>query len=239
MKTFNCVIVDDEPLAREGLQAFINETPELNLVGSFSSGIDLSQALHDLTFDLIFLDIQMPNLTGIEFYKSLPSPTPFVIFTTAHRNHAIEAFNLDAVDYLLKPITYARFFEAIQKFKKRMLPTSTETGKEEDFIVKVNKQYCRILKSEVRYMESLGDYVKIFTTNKEYLVLVNLKNLLIQIDDARFFRIHKSFIINLNEIETVQGNTISLRNEERTIPIGTQYKEAFFSVFIDQKKIKR
>lgn len=225
MKT-RCLIVDDEPLALEVIKSHISQVQGLEVVGAYQNALEVFEVLKTEPIDLIFLDIQMPVLTGIEFLKSLSNP-PKVIFTTAYRDYAIEAYELEVVDYLLKPISFTRFFKSINKYFALRTAESPvqvkETVHEEaEFIdVKSNKKTFRIRLQDISYIESLKDYVRIHLPDKRITSkekISDFEGLL----PEHFMRVHRSYIVNLRAITAFTTHDIELGDQE--IPIGISYK---------------
>ncbi|EOR95770.1 Two-component system response regulator [Arcticibacter svalbardensis MN12-7] len=222
----NCIIVDDEPIARDILQSYIEKIPELNLVKSCKNAVEAYEALYEFSVDLIFMDIQMPVITGIEFLRSLRK-SPLVIFTTAYSKFAVEGFELDSVDYLLKPIIFERFYQAVQKALERIAirPQSTEKMpitndyifiKQDAKLVKIN--YC-----DIEYIQAEKDFCSIYGGKKRLLASLNLKLFEQMLPPHKFLRIHRSYIINLDKIKALTGNRIELTTME--IPVGANYRE--------------
>ncbi|RYY86456.1 MAG: response regulator transcription factor [Chitinophagaceae bacterium] len=221
-----CLIVDDEPLARQLLEAHIRQVPELVVAGSCGSALEAFSVLHSAPVDLLFLDINMPGIDGVSFLRSLKQP-PRTIFTTAYAEYALEAFDLDAADYLLKPITFERFLKAVQK----VLPAegfgqpqpATSTKPDDALFLKVNKRLLRVPFDEILYLEGLGDYLKLFTakeTHVSYLTLSKAEELL---PEDRFLRVHKSYMIHLRKIDFIEGNTVRIGGVD--VPVGATYRE--------------
>ena len=234
--TLNCIAVDDEPLALGLVCAFIEKTPFLRLAGRYASAVEALQALHQQPVDLLFLDIQMPDLTGIELARVLENTGekgPRIIFTTAFNHFALEGFRVDALDYLLKPFNYEEFLRAATKGKAyfdlvhRAAPTAAAEPKEEYLFLKVEYQLVRVAFDDILYIEGLKDYVKVHLKNdqKPILSLTSLKALEEKLPAARFMRVHRSFIVNLDKIAAVTRSSIQI--EHSTIPVSDQYKEAF------------
>lgn len=237
MKLIQCIAVDDEPLALGLVCAFIEKTPFLKLVGRYSSAVEALQAIHQLEVDLIFLDIQMPDLTGIELARVLESSGtqgPRIIFTTAFNQFALDGFRVDALDYLLKPFNYEEFLRAASKGKTyvELLQKASATPavveqKEEYLFLKVEYQLVRIAYDDILYVEGLKDYVKVIlkSESKPTLSLTSLKALEEKLPASKFMRVHRSFIVNLDKIGAVTRNTIQIG--AITIPVSDQYKETF------------
>lgn len=234
----NCIIVDDEPLAVELIESFVQKVPQLNLVGMFNNAIDAMQSINSNLVDLVFLDIQMPNITGIEFAKSLKHP-PLIIFTTAYSNYAVEGFNLDAVDYLVKPIPFDRFLKAVNKaselynLKKQKPaienPKPEQHGLSEKYImVKADYSLLRVDLDKILYIEGLKDYLKIFIEGrKAILTISSFKNIESKLPSEYFIRVHRSYIVSLPKIESIQRHRIKINKE--LIPIGDIYKSNFYN----------
>lgn len=224
------IAIDDEPLALQLVTGYIGKTPGLKLAGMFDNPIDASEFLANNSVDLIFIDIQMPDLTGIEFTR-LMEKGPKVIFTTAYEKYALEGYKLEIVDYLLKPFSYEEFLAAVQKAQKLISlekkgATSVEANSEFLFL-KSDYKIKRINFNDILYIEGLKDYVKVFTINapKPILSLTSLKLLESKLPEERFMRIHRSFIVNLEKIDTIERNRIIFGKEY--IPVSDQYKEKF------------
>lgn len=226
-----CLIIDDEPLAHRVIERYSENLPFLEVVRSCNSALEAIELIHQDQIDLIFLDINMPRLTGIAFLKTLKTP-PLVIITTAYAEFAIQGYELDVVDYLMKPFSFERFLRAVQKAeeissgKRRQPIVSTETEKKDDFIfIKSNKRTYKITLDEILYIEALGDYVKIFTHDRMIISYQSLKNLVAMLPSKQFPRVHKSYIISLGKIESIEGNQIKIK--DKLIPLGTNYKQEF------------
>ncbi|REA62184.1 DNA-binding response regulator [Dyadobacter luteus] len=237
MSTLKCIAVDDEPLALGLVASFVEKTPFLELTGKFSSAVEALDFIHKQAVDLIFLDIQMPDLTGIELARVIEkagSSAPRIIFTTAFNQYALDGFKVDALDYLLKPFNYEEFLKASTKAKayvelvrKASQNPATAETKDEYLFLKVEYQLVRIAYDDILYMEGLKDYVKVHlkSDQKPILSLTSLKHLEEKLPPARFMRIHRSFIVNLDQIGAVTRNSIQIG--QTTIPVSDQYKESF------------
>ena len=239
----NTIIVDDEPLARDILETYIEQIPELNLVAKCSNALEANNILQSEEVDLMFLDIQMPQVTGTEFLKSLNNP-PMVVFTTAYPNYAIEGFELDALDYLLKPIPMDRFMKAVNRaveMKNLFSSTNPETaeivdrpaGEKEDFVfVKSDKKLVKIHYSDIIYIEGLKDYVIIRCKGTRVITLQTMKSLEARMPANIFKRIHRSYIVNLDEINAVVGNMVEVteKGQSKNLPIGKNYKDELLDI---------
>ncbi|PVX50723.1 LytTR family two component transcriptional regulator [Balneicella halophila] len=219
MAKVSCLIIDDEPMAQKILQRFVAEVPILELKGVCKNAMEAMDILQTLPVDLLFLDINMPQLSGLDFYKTLPNP-PDVIFTTAHPEFAVEGFEVNAVDYLLKPIAFERFLTAVNKIKERQ----TET-KQEALWVKSDKSLHKIPFASIVYIEALGDYVKIYYDETVLLTNETLKCVLERLPGISFLQIHKSYVVNLEKITFISGNQAYCN--ATALPIGRKYKEEF------------
>lgn len=226
----NCLIVDDEYMARLLLEEYVKKVPFLTLVGTCENALEAFHLLKTEVVDVIFLDIQMPHLTGLEFAKILQNK-PAIVFTTAYSEHAVEGFQLDVVDYLLKPFSFERFVQAASKasnfvafHKKAPLPLPTEYSLPGYFFVKSDGKQIKIRFDDILYIEGLKEYVSIYTTDKQRVVtLQSIKNLEAFLPKNTFLRIHKSYIISLAHIEALVGNQVEIHN--KLLPIGATYKE--------------
>lgn len=234
MKTISCIAIDDEPLALGLMVTHITKTPFLKLLGQFDNALDAMEFLQETTVQLIFLDIHMPDFTGIEFARTLDESCK-VIFTTAYEKYAVEGFQLHVMDYLLKPISYEVFLQSAARAKKQFdlmenadSAASISQNKEEDYLfIKVDMQVKRIEFSDILYLEGLKDYVKLFLeSSKTPLVFhATMKSLEDRLPDDRFMRIHRSYIVNLEKIKAIERYRILFGSER--IPVSKQYKKAF------------
>ncbi|MFT4568567.1 MAG: DNA-binding LytR/AlgR family response regulator [Saprospiraceae bacterium] len=237
----NTIIVDDEPLAREIIEAHVGNIPDLNLIASCSNAIEANKVLNENDVDLMFLDIQMPQLTGMEFLRSLSNP-PMTIFTTAYAEHAVDGFELDAVDYLLKPISFERFLKAtnkvIEKVKKDSSSSGSELGVEEDFFfVKSDKKMMKVFYKDILYIEGLKDYVIIRLEEGRVITLQTMKSLEVKLPSEMFKRIHRSYILNLTKLRAIEGNMVELeeKGQKKMIPIGKNYRDELTKLVISKK----
>jgi len=224
------IAIDDEPLALQLVTGYIEKTPGLKLIGKFDNPLDASEFLAENPAELIFVDIQMPDLTGIEFTRLLEK-RPKVIFTTAFEKYALEGYKLDIIDYLLKPFSYEEFLTAVQKAQKLLrleqkVPAKVEANNEFLFL-KSDYKIKRINFNDILYIEGLKDYVKVFTQTyqKPILSLTSLKALEVKLPQNKFMRVHRSFIVNLERIDTIERSRIVFGKEY--IPVSDQYKDKF------------
>jgi two-component system, LytTR family, response regulator len=226
--TLRCLLVDDEPLALDLLEGYVTKTPSLVLAGRCSSAFQAMELLENTEVDLLFLDIQMPGLSGLEFSRSLQGG-PKVIFTTAFEQYAFAGFKVDALDYLLKPVSYSEFLNAVNKAKRWYEHTEKNTPPEtrNSIFVKADYKLVQIEFNTILYIEGLKDYVKFCLegNEKSVLSLMSMKSLEENLPENRFMRVHRSFIVNLDKIKTIERNRIVFGKEY--IPISENYKENF------------
>lgn len=237
----NCIAIDDEPLALEIIRDYCSKVSFLNLVTTFDNAIESIEFLRTNKVDLIFLDIQMEELTGIQMLHALKQP-PFVIFTTAYENYAIQGFELDVIDYMLKPISFERFIKGVNKVFDRMQPESTASRPEQTqpapqdlqfFFVKTETRMERIESQDVLYIEGMGDYWRIVTKNRRIMTLMNARKLEEILPEPQFCRVHKSFFVALDKIESIERNRIKIG--DRYIPVSETYHKNFFDL-VERKK---
>lgn len=232
-----CLAIDDEPLALQQISAYIDRTPFLEKVALCNSAFEALKYTDKQTVDLMFVDINMPDLNGLDFVKTLKNK-PFVIFTTAYSEHAIDGFRVDAVDYILKPIAYNDFLAGVNKVKDRMVLQKPDDEKnavstnKESLFVKSEYKLIRIDFHEIKYIESANEYIKIYLDNGQVVTtLVRLKSIEAELPCAKFMRVHRSFIVNLNKVKIVERNRIVF--DKVYVPIGDQYKDDF-QQFVDK-----
>lgn len=236
------IIVDDEPLALEVLETYIERLPEVVLVTKCANAIEANEALKKHPVDLMFLDIQMPQLSGIDFLKSLSKP-PLVIFTTAYPDYAVEGFDLNAVDYLLKPISFDRFLKAVNKISEKMSNSkannhlNSQDNQDEFIFVKADKKLIKVNFDDVLYIEGLKDYVIIKLNNSRIITLQTMKSLEDKMPSSQFRRIHRSYIVNVDKIQAIVGNMVEIieGNKTKQIPIGNNYKDDLLALVNDNR----
>lgn len=245
----NVIIVDDEPLAQDVLETYIQKIPDLNLVQKCNNALEANEALRSNDIDLMFLDIQMPQLTGTDFLRSLANP-PVVIFTTAYSNYAVDGFELNALDYLLKPISLERFLKAankaIEQIELQRRGEQATSGSvastaepEADFMfVKADKKLVRIYYHDVIYIEGLKDYVIIRQTNSRVVTLQTMKSLEAKLPSQIFKRIHRSYIVNTSKIDAVMGNMVEVKEkgQAKHLPVGKNYRDDLLEL-INQNRL--
>ncbi len=231
-----CIIVDDEPLARDVVRRYVQQVPTLQLVGEFGNAIDASVFLMEQPVDLIFLDIRMPQLTGTDFVRSMRN-APKIIFTTAHKEYAHEGFELDVIDYLLKPIRFDRFLRAVNKVlpqkqqeqKKPPLPTAEDTKYAASFIyLRVDRKMIKVLLDDILYIESDKDYVKVYTENGHIITRQTIASVEAMLSESQFLRVHRSYIVSLRKLKSFTAETIEIGNKE--LPIGKLYRNQFLKL---------
>ena len=236
----NCIIIDDEPLSRKGLKEYVQDTDFLTLVGEYENPIRAMSVLTEQAVQLIFLDIQMPKLTGVEFMKSLQYP-PLVIFTTAYPQYALDGFDLSAVDYLLKPFSFDRFLKAVMKAKSLLdgkVPSQEQAPVNPDhFFIKVDNKLLKIRFEEILFVEALQNYVAIHTSTKKFITYLTLKNVEEQLPASHFVKIHKSYIVAMQKVDSIEGNEVKIGMH--SLPISRSIKEEVVQKILQNKLLKR
>ena len=219
-----CIAIDDEPLALQIMTKYCEKIPFLQLAKVFNNPDEAKDYLQENSIDLIFLDIQMPDINGIQFYKNL-SVKPLVIFTTAFKDYAAEGFNVDAIDYLLKPFEYDRFLKAVYKANEYMEFLSSQELQLNSLYVKVNYEMMKINLKDIELIEALDDYIKIYIKPSPVLTLMTLKAMLEKLPSKEFARIHRSYIVPLSKVEKFSKNKITVAGKE--VPIGSSYADVY------------
>ncbi|MEJ8802031.1 LytR/AlgR family response regulator transcription factor [Pontibacter sp. H249] len=244
--TIRCIAVDDEPLALDIIESYISKLPFLQLVKTCSSATEAMQVLQEEQVDLMFLDIEMPELTGIQFLNILKHQ-PLIIFTTAYPDYALEGFNQDAVDYLLKPIPFDRFLKAVTKAQERLQrngkpDTAASTSapqppqQEQEFIfVKADYKTIRVDFKDILWIEGLKDYIIIQTKDQKIITLLSMNKMMEKLPDSKFLRVHRSFIVSLQKIDSIEKSRIKIGAKE--IPIGEVYKDQFLK-WVEENNIQ-
>ncbi len=229
----NCIVIDDELPALHLLADYVKKVPDLNLVGTAEDAFKAMELLNSRQVDLMFLDIQMPELTGINFIKSL-TRRPYTVFTTAYAEYALEGYELNVVDYLLKPITFERFLKAVNKVKEmhelaaKSPSDKSGTASKEYIFVKADYKLVKVSFDEINYIQGMSEYVRIFTDTQQIITLQTLKSFGAQLPPDRFLRIHKSYIVPIKKIKAIIGNTVEVPG--KNIPIGRNYREKVFEI---------
>ena len=238
----NCVIIEDEPLARNLLTDYVSKVHSLNLVEAFSNPLAALETLRSTSIDILFLDVQMPEITGIALLKILKK-RPLVVLTTAYSQYALEGYELDVADYLLKPITFERFLKSVEKVTQRLesAPVAQPSAVEQQatshtfIFVKDGTKLVKVVLDEILYIEGLKDYVTIYTTHQKIVTLQRLKALQEQLPADRFIRIHNSYIVSLNGIDVIKKNEVLSKGV--SLPVGDTYRKSF-KEFIERNHIE-
>ncbi|MBA4139025.1 MAG: response regulator transcription factor [Segetibacter sp.] len=237
--SIRCMIIDDEPIACKGMEEYITEVEFLSLVNICDNAVKAYAFLHSEKVDLIFLDIEMPKLTGIEFLQSLKN-APAVIFTTAYPDYALQGFELDVIDYLVKPVSFPRFLKAANKAKDFL--TGRNTGREnviekDHFFLKVDSKFEKIFYDDVLYVEALQNYVAIHLPGKKMISYITISYVESQLPEHLFMRVHKSYVVSLPKIQCIEGNTLIINQKQ--IPVSRNLKEKLKAKVVDKKLFKR
>ena len=244
MKKISCAVIDDEPIAREILEDFIGQDERLLLQGNYKNAKDALKGISEQLIELVFLDINMPGLTGFQFLKSMTNP-PAVIFTTAYREHAMEGFDANAIDYLLKPIAIERFLLAVNKAWKFLRPQVQEhteaavIEKESDdfFFVKADGGLVKIFFEEILFIEALKEYVKIVTKDRSVITYHTISGLEEKLPVGKFYRIHRSYIVNIKAITSIEGYLVKVNKHE--LPVSRNERDAFVEMVASGKIISK
>lgn len=225
----NCIAVDDEPLALELICDYIRKVPSLNLLAEFDNPLKCLEYLQNNPVDLLFLDIQMEDISGIQLLKTLKTK-PQVIFTTAYDNFALDGYDLDIADYLLKPISFERFLKAVNRVVEKANPTQkNEPDNKKDYIfVKTEFRLQKVNIADILYIEGMGDYLGIVTTTERIMSLLNFKKIEEMLPQDKFCRVHKSFLVSLDKINSIEKCNIKIH--DKSIPISDTYKKQFFAL---------
>jgi DNA-binding LytR/AlgR family response regulator len=237
--SIKCIVIDDEPLARKGLKEYIADIDFLEIVGEFDNPLKAAELISKGDVQLLFLDIQMPRITGLDFFKSLQNPPP-VIFTTAYPQYALEGFEVNALDYLVKPVSFSRFLAASLKAKEyyevRENNTATEAGSD-FFFIKADNKLVKIVFDEVLYVEALQNYVTIHTASKKYMTYLTFKAVEDYLPGDKFLKVHKSYIVAASKIDSIEGNDIRIGQQH--IPISRNQKEEVMEKLLRTRFLKR
>ena len=235
-----CIIIDDEPVARKVLQGFIEEIDFLELTGQAENPLKAMPLLHDNEIDIIFLDINMPKTNGIDFLKSSMTQAN-IIMTTAYAEYAVEAYGLDVLDYLVKPIAFDRFLKACNKAKEMKAlkgTTGNQSNKTSDhFFIKCDNQIEKVFYADLIYAEAMLNYVMLYTNSKKMMVYITIKSLEEQLPSDIFIKVHKSFIVNINKIKSIEGNILDIGNAK--IAISQNLREKVINEIVKDKMIQR
>lgn len=236
----NCIIIDDEPLARKGLREYIADVDFLQLAGDFENPLKLTENIHTIESPLLFLDIQMPKITGIDYFKSLKQAPP-VIFTTAYQQFALEGFELNALDYLVKPVSFERFYKAVLKAKEfyeiRSKNELENKDSNEYFFIKADNKLVKIFFKDIVLAEALQNYVVIHTIDKKYITYLTFKSVEDYLPSNQFIKTHKSYIISASKIDSIEGNDIKMGQHH--VPISRNLKDEVMEKLLKGKFLKR
>ena len=237
MEKFNCLIVEDEPLAAEVLQDYISQIPFLHLEAVCRDAISALDYIQSGKIDVLFLDIHLPRIKGLDFARTLKR-APQIIITTAYREYALDGYEINAVDYLIKPVSFHRFLTAVNKLKTQIgstevifSPKNQDTVEEGHIFVNINKKRIKIYLKQILYVESRKEYIRIVTADKSYLTKFQLSEFEEQLDKSKFIRIHRSFIVSTEKISAYTATDVEINGEQ--VPIGRSYKELVLSVLGD------
>jgi DNA-binding LytR/AlgR family response regulator len=235
----NCFIIDDEPLARKGLKEYIADTSFLLLAGEFDNPLSAAGELGESKTDLLFLDIQMPKITGLDFFKTLSQPPP-VIFTTAYPQYALDGFNLNALDYLVKPISFERFYQAALKAKEyydlRLKNREVDTSATY-FFIKSDGRLVKIFFDDILLVEAVQNYVNIYTSEKKWMTYLTFRSVEEYLPPQHFIKTHKSYIVPVQKIESIEGNEIKVGSH--LVPISRNLKDEVFEKLLGNRFLKR
>ena len=234
----NCIIIDDEPLARKGMKEYVQDVDFLHLLGEFENPVKAMELLGSGQVQLLLLDIQMPKITGIDLLKSLSHP-PQVILTTAYPQYALDSYELNVLDYLLKPISFERFLKAVMKAKAHYegVAVSTSEPPDDHFFVKTDNKHVRVAYDEVCFVEALQNYVAIHLNTGKLLTYLTLSSVEKQLPAKSFIKVHKSFIVNVTKIRAIEGNEVIIGSHR--IPISRQLKDELMQKVVESKLLKR
>ncbi len=231
-----CAIIDDEPLARECIEGYVRQIDYLKLIGTGNNPMELSRIQGHDQLDLVFLDIQMPIINGIDFLKSAPYE-PMVIITTAYQSFALEGYHLNVMDYLVKPVTFNRFLTAVAKARDyqqmRVMQKGGDGGAAKYFFVKCGHRYERIHFADILFIEALQNYVTIYTTKDKYITLLNLKTVEEKLDNKVFIRVHKSYVVSIPKIDSIENAEIFI--QKHRIPISRHFREEVIERVVNDK----
>jgi two-component system LytT family response regulator len=229
MNKISCIITDDEPFARKGLLGYLEKVSFLDLKGVCEDALQLNDELQKQPVDLLFLDIQMPHITGIEFVRALPKP-PKVIFTTAFEQYALQGFELDVLDYLLKPISYERFLKAAWKAHDYFASRDEKTGSAPYMFAKANGKLEKIVFDDILYIEGMENYAAIYFENKKLIIHTTIKALLEKLPAGQFVQTHKSYIAAINKVESIEGNTLHIQKHQ--VPVSKYLRDDVLGVIV-------
>jgi DNA-binding LytR/AlgR family response regulator len=232
----NCVVTDDEPFARKGIISYINKISFLKLVGEFENALSLNEFIKSNTVDLIFLDVQMPYISGLDFLKTVKN-SPSVILTTAFEKYALEGYELEVLDYLLKPISFERFLKAANKALNFHELKQNSPDSADYFFIKCGHKIEKIIKKEILYIESMQNYIHIQCEEQKYTAHQSLKSIKVHLEDDGFIQPHKSYLVPIERVKTIEGNMLKIG--KFTVPISKYLKEEVLKMIVDPYYIKK
>ncbi len=234
------IIVDDEPLARKGLLAYIQKVSYMEVKGEFNNAIEALSFLKNASVDVLFLDINMPKIDGLNFANALKNP-PLIVFTTAYREYAVESYELGGFDYLVKPITFERFFTTCERVFDKLTTTAStirfDQQSADHFYIKKEGTFLKIYFKEVMFITGMKDFVKIHLKDQFHIALISLKSVMSKLPDFQFLRVHKSYIVNKSQVSSVTGNMLVIN--DNNIPIGKTYREKVISQLLGDNLWRR
>lgn len=237
----NCVIIDDEPLARKGLTEYVQKVDFLNLAGVYEDAIKAAGVISENKIHLVFLDIELPQISGVDFLKALHNP-PLIIFTTAYPQYALEGFDLNVLDYLVKPISFQRFLKAVTKAKEQLLLThhttaAISTDEDKYFFIKTDSKLTRIFFDDILFVEALQNYVAIYTKEKKFITYLTFKSLEEKLPTDKFIKVHKSYIVQIKEVDAFENNELQIGSTK--IPVSRYLKNEVLNKILNNKYLKR
>jgi len=237
MKNVRCIIIDDEPVARKIIREFVEKIPFLTSCGQFEDAINANAFLKQNQVDLIFVDIEMPEISGLEFVKSL-RVKPMIVITTAFPEYALEGYELDIIDYLLKPIAFSRFVKAVQKAKEynNLKDMATPSTLLSYLFVRCEKRIEKVELGDILYIESVGNYIHVYLEDRKLTAYLTLKSIESQLPLNEFIKIHQSFLVSFSKINSIEGNHIKINN--KLLPISRNYKDIIMNL-VEQRLLKR
>ena len=230
-----CIITDDEPIARKGLRSYIEKIDFITLTGECEDAIQLNTMLKTAQPDLLFLDIEMPHISGLELLSSIHNP-PKVIIISAYEQYALKGYELDVVDYLLKPVSFERFLKAVNKVHDLLEKEMKNTGEKYVF-VKSDKQLKKILLREILFIESMENYITIYTTSSKEIVYTTLKHMLDSLPGENFLQVHRSYIANIEHIKSIEGNLLNIGTHK--IPVARNLRDKVFNIILNNRLISK
>ncbi|MDW8334975.1 MAG: LytTR family DNA-binding domain-containing protein [Bacteroidia bacterium] len=231
MESLRCIVIDDDDTSRAIIEKFIEKSEDLELAAAYANPEDAVPSLKSSDVDVVFLDVEMPQMSGLDLIKNL-SELPPIVLTTSQKDYAIEAFELDVVDYLLKPFVYARFLKAIEKVRERLeRSAAADAPFQDDLFIKINSRYVKLPCSEIRWITAIGDYVEIYTSTRKHTVHTTMKMLERKLPAKYFVRVHRSHIVNVHSITEIEDNTVVVeyradhKMEKKLLPVGKSFRD--------------